>query len=128
MCFRLSDATENAMLKMADFGLSAVIFAAEDSEEESNANQQGAPAPKNNKQLSHRLPDKRYQNMSSMGYVSPSSFNSSGGANTLYNMQHAASDPKVLDSGSPVKRLRSVVGSPHYVAPEITSSGILCFS
>lgn len=119
----LSDATEGAMLKMADFGLSAVIFAAEDSEEDNNAiDQQGASVQKNNKQVSHRLPDKRYQNMSSVGYVSPTSLNSSSSANNLYNMQHAPSDPKMLDVGSPVKRLRSVVGSPHYVAPEITSS------
>lgn len=82
---RLSDSSENAILKIADFGLSAVIFAAVASENSSDQT-----------------------------------------ASSLSSLDKAKEDEKNLSlddldlAGAPVKRLRSVVGSPHYVAPEIT--------
>ena len=78
---RLSDASDNALLKMADFGLSAVMFAAEESADQMSGEK--------------------------------SQESESG------NRAGALKDVSVSE-GSPVKRLRSVVGSPHYVAPEIT--------
>eukprot|EP00602_Paraphysomonas_sp_CaronLab_P000467 CAMPEP_0185017782 /NCGR_PEP_ID=MMETSP1103-20130426/674_1 /TAXON_ID=36769 /ORGANISM="Paraphysomonas bandaiensis, Strain Caron Lab Isolate" /LENGTH=630 /DNA_ID=CAMNT_0027547349 /DNA_START=21 /DNA_END=1910 /DNA_ORIENTATION=- len=77
----LSDASDNALLKMADFGLSAVMFAAEESADQMSGEK--------------------------------SQESESG------NRAGALKDVSVSE-GSPVKRLRSVVGSPHYVAPEIT--------
>lgn len=84
----LSDASENAILKMADFGLSAVVFAAV-------AATEGLSGP-----------------MSACGAGQPPTTENE-------SEKHLSLDD-LPPSGSPVKRLRSVVGSPHYVAPEIT--------
>lgn len=81
----MSDSSDNAILKIADFGLSAVIFAAVGTE-----------------------------NACDQMLASQSS------------LEKLAEDEKNIPlddldlGGAPVKRLRSVVGSPHYVAPEIT--------
>mmetsp|Transcript_23150 Transcript_23150/g.23801 ORF Transcript_23150/g.23801 Transcript_23150/m.23801 type:complete len:739 (-) Transcript_23150:467-2683(-) len=80
----LSDSSDNAILKMADFGLSAVIFAAAAATE----GPQSEISATNNEKES--LPK---------------------------DCNLSLED---LPVGSPVKRLTSVVGSPHYVAPEVT--------
>lgn len=79
----LSDLSDAALLKIADFGLSELIFHAD----EVNSNDSEAP----NKSTG-----------ASSGKLSPT----------------GASTPRLT-----LKRLKSIVGSPHYVAPEITSQG-----
>ena len=78
----LSDLSDAALLKIADFGLSELIFHADDI----NSIELEAP----NKAAG------------TSGKLSPT----------------CASTPKLT-----LKRLKSIVGSPHYVAPEITSQG-----
>ena len=80
----LSDLSDAALLKIADFGLSELIFHADDVnsfELEAPNKASGPPS----------------------GKLSPTS---------------GPSTPKLT-----LKRLKSIVGSPHYVAPEITSQG-----
>ena len=80
----LSDLSDAALLKIADFGLSELIYHADDvnSIDSEAANKVAG---------------------TSSGKLSPTS---------------APSTPKLT-----LKRLKSIVGSPHYVAPEITSQG-----
>lgn len=80
----LSDNSDQAILKIADFGFSAIIFASETSMHEGN----------------NHIP----QRLSS----SPKSSSSS-------------SEGGDLELSPPLRRLRSVVGSPHYIAPEVSS-------
>ena len=104
----LSDPTDNAILKIADFGLSAVIFAAESNEDD---------------------PDLR---QSQSGQLSPGSkVLKSETRNSALRLQSGPpfntppKSPYFSHDIAPAsfRRLRSVVGSPHYIAPEIASDG-----
>lgn len=106
----LSDSSDGAILKMADFGLSAVIFAAEQS------------SPKNENEISisnnhnPQTPPPRGQQNNNFNYQNKER----NSANSLNNYNYNYNNNGL--SMSEVKRLKSVVGSPHYVAPEITTS------
>jgi len=89
----LSDPSDTAILKIADFGLSAVVFMAEESDGESKRE---GRTNQNQQNLSHNVQSKQHMNSTS---------NQSG-----------------VPTTPTFRRLRSVVGSPHYVAPEITAS------
>jgi serine/threonine protein kinase len=91
----LSDLSDSASLKIADFGLSELIYYAEE-----GAAQEPEMAGHNKSQTQTQT------QQANSGKVSP----------TNSNMM----SPKVT-----LKRLKSVVGSPHYVAPEITTQGSL---
>ena len=92
----LSDASEGALLKIADFGLSAAMFFADEQNEESKGTRTRAAADVHNNTAVH----------------SPSN------ANNGSKQQTTPVTPVPA-----FRRLRSVVGSPHYVAPEVTASG-----
>lgn len=155
----LSDSSENALLKIADFGLSAVVFAAEsigsgigsspsldtllsislqdldvndnsssnsnnsnNNNINNNSNQQGNNYHSNNNNKHHH----QYPSHSNNGEGSPSN----GKANRARqqavqltppsSLLSSPSDKSPLDKPA-LRRLRSVVGSPHYVAPEVIS-------
>lgn len=93
----LSDQGDKSVLKIADFGLSAVVFAASEMVDDRPAfSPVGTPTPK------HR------ENSSNVQF-SPT-------------VEAAASTP-TSGSSPALRRLKSVVGSPHYAAPEITEGG-----
>jgi serine/threonine protein kinase len=96
----LSDLSDSAILKIADFGLSELIFHAE---EGSSLTITSTEIPKEGA-LDPKLPRAG----------SSSTVSAAGKTSPTY-----ARSPELS-----LKRLRSVVGSPHYVAPEITTQGI----
>lgn len=57
-----------------------------------------------------------------LGPPLPSSFSRAQAMSGL-SQQFAAYTPGGMGQGAPIRRLRSVVGSPHYIAPEIASNG-----
>ena len=102
----LSDTTENASLKIADFGMSAVIFAAEAVEY-----------------------DRRI--MTGPSLSSPSGYSSSSSLSPpsepeenifCFSPYSKSAHSQSLNSLIPTRRLKSIVGSPHYIAPEIINS------
>lgn len=106
----LSDTTENASLKIADFGMSAVIFAAESVEY-----------------------DRRIltgSSLSQSGYSSSSSLSPPSLSDNIlpeenifsFSPYSKSGHSQSLNSLIPTRRLRSIVGSPHYIAPEIINS------
>lgn len=104
---RLSDSSDNGILKMADFGLSAVMFAAGD------------------ESLMGGSFDAGERNLSDENKANSPQFGDSLTANPNpallgYHINKSLQDSHLAE-GSPVKRLRSVVGSPHYVPPEVTA-------
>lgn len=110
----LSDPTDTAILKIADFGLSAVIFAAESNDGDVDGRQghsgQLSPGSKVVKSES-RNPQFRLQNTN---------------ATSIFSTPLPKSNGINLGDVAPAsfRRLRSVVGSPHYIAPEIASDGM----
>lgn len=107
----LSDPSDTAILKIADFGLSAVIFAAESTGHSSPPEVDTTTARLNynisNGQLSPgaRIPKVEMKTSGSKFFSTPTK-------------------PAPLDtSPTSFRRLKSVVGSPHYTAPEIISDG-----
>jgi len=88
----LSDVSDSAILKIADFGFSTVIFSNETNIDESNK----VKSIFKNEENTH---DKQYNKKI---------------LNNNYD-EDKDNDPPSL------RRLRSVVGSPHYIAPEISS-------
>jgi serine/threonine protein kinase len=117
----LSDPTESAILKIADFGLSAVIFAAESSS----------------------LSGKSLVNTGTETLVSPRTIFSTPNHSKLtsnshhHHPNHYTHHSSNHVNGSPLeslmmsgmgpgslRRLKSVVGSPHYIAPEIANNGL----
>lgn len=125
----LSDPSDDALLKIADFGLSAVVFAAENvnitiGEVVNNNN-----SNENNSDYSDgkfpRSPDIIKIKQSLMSPLSNNNppINSSprSNNNNIYtdNLGTPLSEPS---SFSPeIRRLQSIVGSPHYIAPEVIS-------
>jgi len=107
----LSDASENASLKIADFGMSAVIFAAESVEYDRRLITGSSLSP-------------------SSGYFTPSSLSPSS-SDMISNQEEnifsfspysKSTHGTSLNSLIPTRRLKSIVGSPHYIAPEIINS------
>jgi serine/threonine protein kinase len=143
----LSEPGEGALLKIADFGLSALIFAAE------GAEVLGSPSQNSQQQLQEQHHNQHQQQQNSSlaapsnggnfgqrqaqrdsppntpGPTTPagSSSASSLGQGMEGSFQNLSSPSSTLASDllspGPLRRLRSVVGSPHYVAPEVTSLG-----
>jgi serine/threonine protein kinase len=113
----LSDPSDSALLKIADFGLSAIVFATESSNTSSGGHtgkEKGVVTSSyNHKGITIATPPPPAKPPSS----SSSSSSSSGSP-------EESSSLCVDGGGSTLRRLRSVVGSPHYIAPEISYSGI----
>lgn len=131
----LSDQSDGAILKIADFGLSAIILASEilsmgpsgvhshmDCKEVSMAtkgpSQRTATCPQNT--------------AGSSVFVTPGKLQPLNSSMSMISLGPAL-PPSVEVSpiavgGTSLRRLRSVVGSPHYIAPEIASSGITCIT
>ena len=106
----LSDPSESAILKIADFGLSAVVFASEGSDH----NGVGVKDMEEINSLGHSSVQGKLNVMGTWQHQSTAAVNGTiavGPPPTL----HAHS----LTTPVPLRRLRSVVGSPHYIAPEI---------
>lgn len=122
----LSDISDQAIVKMADFGLSAAVFATTRS---------------NSIDIPDDTDDGKGKLISPSGFNSPPIINENKEKKDSYNQRRTNSleDRQILsdfqkcnvefddeeieldEMGSPIlKRLRSVVGSPHYVAPEIS--------
>ena len=135
--FRLSDSSEFAILKLADFGLSAVIFAMEDDPHSADA--QNSITGQREEQRSQAFQSR--QNFSPQtvsgnnskygtdinnhvdrreGPPSPSALSAPELAPLSRYSESLISYPPVPSS---VMRVHSVVGSPHYVAPEVSCSG-----
>jgi serine/threonine protein kinase len=117
----LSDPSEHANLKIADFGLSAVIFAAEGSNpgEADLANVRTMfSSNMNNGQLS---PGSRNGNGNGNGSKLDKRVNNS--MFSTPNMKNSTLSPPSDLSPTSFRRLKSVVGSPHYIAPEIALDG-----
>jgi serine/threonine protein kinase len=150
----LSDSGDDAQLKIADFGLSAVIFASEGGTGESISSPvsaqnlegygAGSSRPSAAAATATTTPASAYGFPSpyqgqglglGLGLVSPDPKANSISAHAalgppLANLAHSpltnpstpsAKNPATV-GGVPLRRLRSVVGSPHYIAPEVTSS------
>lgn len=107
----LSDPTETAILKIADFGLSAVIFAAESNEE----NTDGLAVRSQNGQNSPGSKIPKQDNRANVFRLQSSSATSS------YSTPPKSTFTDIAPAS--FRRLKSVVGSPHYIAPEIASDG-----
>lgn len=144
----LSDPSDSAILKIADFGLSAVIFAGESTMVASSAVQVGGNTSESDMNqhcmqpmrptclpaTAIRKADNDAMNNGRVRFnhnnsLDAQQFNHSGGQ---HFHQHAMSTPppkansnSSMDIGPPssFRRLRSVVGSPHYIAPEIAHDG-----
>lgn len=99
---RLSDGSDNAILKLADFGLSAVMFAAEES-----STSLSTP----DDLVEQKLANMNMNSLSNGAGIMPPKY--------CGNNNMSARFP----DASGIRRFRSVVGSPHYVAPEVTLSG-----
>ena len=104
----LSDPSESAILKIADFGLSAVVFASEGSDH----NGVGVKDMEEINSLGHSVQGK----LNVMGTWQPSSPAVGG---TIAVGPPPNHNGHSLTTPVPLRRLRSVVGSPHYIAPEI---------
>jgi len=124
----LSDPSDTAILKIADFGLSAIVFAAESMSVISTARQDC----KDN--IVHKtVPFNLNKNV---GCEHKSSCNGAGTTvfmTPIKSPQHSVlpvslgppltTTVDILPTGA-LRRLKSVVGSPHYIAPEIASNGM----
>lgn len=108
----LSDPSDTAILKIADFGLSAVVFAREGVEG-------GYIAVDGNEELS----DSRKQQQKVQYGQLPSPIEIFQTSPAGPRQQHHYSSPPGTTFPVPLRRLRSVVGSPHYIAPEIVNHG-----
>jgi serine/threonine protein kinase len=116
---RLSDSSDNAILKMADFGLSAVMFAAGDDSVVGGSFDAGQrSASDENKANSPLFGDSSTKSPALLGHHMGMVSQQPHCDKSVYNKSLQESH---LAEGSPVKRLRSVVGSPHYVPPEVTA-------
>ena len=98
-------------MKIADFGLSAVVFLAEeyDGDNKSNTN--------NNELKNKSINNNQYTTTNNNN-------NNTGGQKLSGTLSPVTTIPTPIITPPALRRLRSVVGSPHYVAPEITASGI----
>ena len=101
----LSDISDQAVLKIADFGLSTEVFA------RPRSNSMDTLEDVDNEK--YRMSDPHDQCQSSDGV----------GDCAKSDVELDCEEFEMDVAGSPIlKRLRSVVGSPHYVAPEISST------
>jgi hypothetical protein len=133
----LSDSSEFAILKLADFGLSAVIFAMEDNPHAADGQnfstgQREVPQSQSFQSRQNCSPQSVSGNQCKYGMdVNNVSDRREGPpspgiivAPELGPLRHYSeslvSFPPVPSS---VMRVHSVVGSPHYVAPEVSCSG-----
>ena len=107
----LSDPSESAILKIADFGLSAVVFASEGVGSDHNG--VGVKDMEEITSLGNSVQGK----LNVMGtWQHPSAVNGTIAVGPPPNLSaHSLTTPV------PLRRLRSVVGSPHYIAPEIVN-------
>ena len=136
----LSDATEDAILKIADFGLSAVVFAVEGADVASakgtGQSNLGSASPNcatgvNVTPTYHDdviliEPGRHRTENASISLGPPLSpgipevlLESNTDRENSISIQEDLRSPDVLN----LRRLRSVVGSPHYIAPEVTGGG-----
>ncbi len=104
----LSDTTDRAILKIADFGLSAIIFATETSDDEPLTRSQNSGQTSPGKALK---PESRTTLFRIPNITSGTSYNT------------PTKSPLSEVAPTSLRRLRSVVGSPHYIAPEIAHDG-----
>lgn len=138
----LSDPSESAILKIADFGLSAVVFATEGleigtgslSNTSGGANMlQSSPSGGSGLSTSSSSSSQsRGQGQDSqLDYLSVTG-NPSDIQTTIQILQSPSAtsrqpqqpfSPTSTCSPVPLRRLRSVVGSPHYIAPEVVNHG-----
>jgi serine/threonine protein kinase len=122
----LSDPSDDALLKIADFGLSAVVFAAENVDiiiggvvnnisnenisDNSDVNFPSSPDIIKIKQSLLSSPNNTTTNNSNN--------NSNNNSDTLGT---PLSPPSSFSPEIGIRRLQSIVGSPHYIAPEVLS-------
>jgi serine/threonine protein kinase len=114
----LSDISDNAILKIADFGFSAVIFATEASSSSSSSTIDSNALVSNNdaqpdSQSISRKPS--YESPRQLQPKDESSLSPVGGTEASGEQMMTGIEPM------PMRRLRSVVGSPHYIAPEVSN-------
>ncbi len=129
----LSDPSDSAVLKIADFGLSSVVFASEQSSDSSNNIGGGSNSDEVTPTLSEPdgqaiegagcSPGNLAPNLESPPSSTPSTpvGKSDGTPRTPEGVPVTASS--FATPPPALRRLTSVVGSPHYTAPEVTSSG-----
>ncbi len=108
----MSDSSDNAILKLGDFGLSEVVFAAELSTPRIST---GA-IPNGDSSLLQKSYGSSAATLASRGGIG---LRQGGSPSTAVCAVVGA-----MDDPSAIRRLKSVVGSPHYVAPEVMSSAI----
>ena len=120
----LSDPSESAILKIADFGLSAVVFATEGVEGAFSSPAAHLGCNDNSHfdylAVGGKPPDGQSHQHVHFNQQSPIQILQSPVAK-----QHNFSTPPITPSPVILRRLRSVVGSPHYIAPEIVNHGKL---
>ncbi len=143
----LSNPSEGAILKIADFGLSTVVFTQEQqgetelgarvdsgignmlgksvqTEEVLGAAATGGSDGRDN--YRGLLPNDASPPPSPPGRTNTSTFSTSSGEEGAVSRPHATHTPSQQQQGAgtpQLRRLTSVVGSPHYTAPEVTASG-----
>jgi serine/threonine protein kinase len=102
----LSDPSDTAILKIADFGLSAVIFASEAAQPEMES--------------ASTTPNKHVKEQTNNSKTSSSK---SPQHSTVFSTPSRNLSAQIDNSPASLRRLKSVVGSPHYIAPEIANGG-----
>ena len=136
----LSDPSESAILKIADFGLSAVVFATEGVDTISTPvthTVSGTLSSHTNSSSIGGNETIQFEHVTIAGTGMPSE--NQGHNHVHFNQSHFPiqilqspvakqqphpfSTPPFTPSTVPLRRLRSVVGSPHYIAPEIVNHG-----
>lgn len=138
----LSDPSDSAVLKIADFGLSSVVFAAEQNSDSGSSS--GSSSSKSDKMAP--TPGEADEEKAKEGEAAPATPTSGPPRGLVPNLESPPSSspsspvgksdgPSRSPEGAPappatfttppppLRRLTSIVGSPHYTAPEVTSSG-----
>jgi serine/threonine protein kinase len=126
----LSDPSESAILKIADFGLSAVVFATE-GVDPTFFPSQSSPSP-NYFSPGGNDRDQDFLSVTGMALEGHPHVHFNQPQSPIQILQsptatHKQNFPGTINTPSPVplRRLRSVVGSPHYIAPEIVNHGMM---
>ena len=112
------------MLKIADFGLSAIVFATENSACAAPCQLQDIKECGQGIKRTDTLQDKTRQVHSAAGtcFLTPAKTHSHQG-NAALTLGPPMGLGDATPGGGALRRLKSVVGSPHYIAPEIGSNG-----
>jgi len=137
----LSDTSDSALLKIADFGLSAVVFASETdidamisvrdrSESESTDNIRLSGSSGNSPQLLVENGERQDLGNFNGGLLSNKQLLANlslqdgigGGLGPPLTLEILNEGPQKYDDRPTLRRLKSVVGSPHYTAPEVTAA------